>query len=179
LAGFAVGIAEKSKALDGRFAVSGDVVLGVPSSGIHSNGYSLVRKLFSRKDYQRWGKILLTPTRIYVKEVLALLSHPRLGPAVKAIAHITGGGFQDNLPRVVPKDLSIRIRPSSWPRPPVFQEIQKRSKLPIDEMFRTFNMGVGLVLVVAKEATRDIQQFIGTSYEIGALEQGKGGVTFE
>lgn len=155
LAGFAVGVVEKKKIISGAAVRPGDQLIGLASSGLHSNGYSLARKIFfdhlglkvqSRvKGLDRpLGEELLVPTRIYVKTVLGLV---RDFP-VHGIAHITGGGFTDNIPRVVPKGCKVVIHKGSWPILPVFQALQKGGRVSEEEMFRTFNNGIGLVLIV-------------------------------
>jgi phosphoribosylformylglycinamidine cyclo-ligase len=179
LAGFAVGIADKSKVLNGRGVKPGDVLIGLPSSGVHSNGYSLVRKLFRPPEVRKLRKILLAPTVIYVKKILKLLSHPGLRDSVRGIAHITGGGFQDNIPRVIPRGFQIRVRKNSWPKPEIFNLIQKRSGLPDEEMYRTLNMGIGLVLVVDRKKAEAVRRFLKPAYEIGVIERGNKGVILE
>jgi len=147
LAGFCVGLVSREKVIDGRDCRAGDVVLGLASSGLHSNGYSLVRKVFKPQEVGgKLGAELLRPTRIYAKTVLSLIRRVR----VKAMAHITGGGFYDNIPRVVPDGLQVRIRKGSWPVPPIFVLIQERGRVKDREMYRTFNMGIGLAVVVGK-----------------------------
>lgn len=178
LAGFCVGIVDREKIIDGRRCRSGDAVIGLGSSGLHSNGYSLARKVFSDKEIKgALGRELLRPTRIYARPVLEVA---RKVP-VKAMAHITGGGFYDNIPRVIPERLGVHIRPGSWPVPRIFREIQKRGEVGEHEMFRTFNMGIGMVVVVATyEAARALSLFkkLGQkAYLIGELVRGKGEVT--
>jgi phosphoribosylformylglycinamidine cyclo-ligase len=155
LAGFAVGLVEKDRIIDGRAIVPGDVVVGLASSGVHSNGFSLVRKILAVTeasledafDGRTLGEALLEPTRIYVKPVLALLEKM----PVKGIAHITGGGLVENVPRVLPAGTAARLEKSSWPRPAVFAWLQEQGNVPEAEMHRTFNCGVGMVLVLARE----------------------------
>jgi len=155
LAGFAVGIVEKSKIIDGREIREGDSVIGITSNGLHSNGFSLVRKvLLEEKQYKMKKKIatlkkslgeeLLKPTRIYVKPVLYLLEKYK----VLGIAHITGGGLLENIPRILPSGVSVEIDRNSWTKPPIFSLIQKEGKISDEEMYRTFNMGIGMVLIV-------------------------------
>jgi phosphoribosylformylglycinamidine cyclo-ligase len=174
LAGFCVGVVEKSRILDGRKIVPGDVVLGLASSGPHSNGYSLIRKILEREKPVFVDK-LLEPTRIYVKPVLKLLQRV----PVKGLAHITGGGLTGNVPRILPKRTRAAIRKASWPRPEVFQWLQRAGGVTEDEMHRVFNCGIGMVLVVAPaDAKRAMQQLRAsgeTVYEIGAIEKGPGG----
>jgi phosphoribosylformylglycinamidine cyclo-ligase len=153
LAGFAVGVVEKSKIIDGSTIAEGDVVLGLASDGIHSNGYSLVRKVIdvSGTDLSMslggkpLAELILTPTRIYVKPVLALLKEV----AVKGMAHITGGGIVENVPRVLTDNLTAEIQRSAWPVTDLFGWLQKAGNVPEDEMLRVFNCGIGLVMVVA------------------------------
>ena len=176
LAGFAVGVVDKSKVIDGRRVRPGDIVLGVPSSGLHSNGYSLVRKVFPDAQLKRRWKELLIPTRIYVKPLWPLIERPK--PVLKAIAHITGEGFIGNIPRVLPKHLQARITSRSWPVPELFHEIQSRAKLPDVEMFNTLNMGIGLVLVVSPKDVPEVERQIQPLYAIGVIEEGSKGIRF-
>ena len=155
LAGFCVGAAEKSRLIDGRTVRPGDVVLGLASSGVHSNGYSLVRKVLERAaarlpatlDGMPLRDAVMAPTRIYCKPVLALLQHTE----GKAMAHITGGGLVENIPRVLPDGMQCVLRRGSWRRPEVFDWLQREGDVPEAEMLRTFNCGIGYVLVVAPE----------------------------
>jgi len=176
LAGFAVGVVDKSRLIDGRRVRPGDVVLGVPSSGLHSNGFSLVRKLFSEEDLTRRSEEFLVPTRVYVKTVRPLLE--RKTPVVKAIAHITGEGFIGNIPRVLPKGLQACITLRSWPVPELFYEIQSRAGLPDEEMFNTLNMGIGLALIVSPKDVSVVEEEIRPIYRIGKIEKGSRGIRF-
>ncbi|HMN56598.1 MAG TPA: phosphoribosylformylglycinamidine cyclo-ligase [Ottowia sp.] len=153
LAGFAVGVVEKSKILTGREVAAGDVVLGLASSGVHSNGFSLVRKCIERAgaqlpatlDGQPFRQAVMAPTRLYVKSVLAALAaHP-----VKALAHITGGGLLENIPRVLPDALAAHLVKGSWPQSELFAWLQRTAGIDEHEMNRTFNNGIGMVLVLA------------------------------
>ncbi|HLF98745.1 MAG TPA: phosphoribosylformylglycinamidine cyclo-ligase [Methylococcaceae bacterium] len=147
LAGFCVGAVEKDKILDGSRVRPGDVLIGLASSGPHSNGYSLIRKIVERAGadlHSSLGEQLLAPTRIYVRPLLALLEEI----PVHALAHITGGGITENLPRVLPEGMSARIDPSNWPRPTVFQWLQEQGGVEAGEMLRTFNCGVGMIVCV-------------------------------
>jgi len=177
LAGFCLGVVEKEKVIDGSSVKAGDAIIGLASSGLHSNGFSLVRKLFSRKELKaKWGRELLKPTKIYVKPILALAKGCRL----KAVAHITGGGFYDNIPRSLPKGLTACIKKNSWPVPSVFKEIQQRAGLNAREMFRTFNMGIGMVLVIGKKDANGIKNKLtglkAKSFIIGEVGKGRMGV---
>ena len=153
LAGFAVGVVEKSAIIDGTDIDAGDVVLGLASSGVHSNGYSLVRKIIessgadlsSAFDGGTLGDALLAPTRIYVKPVLAAMRQVR----IKGLAHITGGGLVENVPRVLPSNVMAKLRKSAWPRPPLFDWLQKNGNVAEAEMHRVFNCGIGMVCIVA------------------------------
>lgn len=174
LAGFCVGLVDKKKIIDGRFCRKGDKVIGLASSGLHSNGFSLVRKVFSGKELKgKIGRELLRPTRIYTPSILAVMKNVR----INAMAHITGGGFPDNIPRVIPDGLTVRIQKGSWPVPPLFRAIQKRGNVEEREMFRTFNMGIGMVVVVgAKDAGRTVSLFQKTAQKawiIGELVTGR------
>lgn len=157
LAGFAVGVVERDKIIDGSRVRPGDTVIGISSSGLHSNGYSLARKvLFDRKKFtltdrpaplkDSIGDELLNPTRIYVKAILGLKKNYH----IHAIAHITGGGLIENVPRVVPKDCTVVIDSTLWKLPPIFELIKEFGCIEKDEMFRTFNCGIGMALVVSK-----------------------------
>jgi len=167
LAGFCVGVVEKEKILDGKLIRAGDTILGLASSGPHSNGYSLIRKIIEKKKPEF---DLLTPTRIYVKPVLSLLK----SIAVKGLAHITGGGIVGNVPRILPKRTLARIRKAGWPRPEIFQWLQREGRVAEDEMHRVFNCGIGMVVIVAAAdaaRARDVLRAAGeTVYEIGAIE---------
>ena len=167
LAGFAVGAAEREALLPSKDIHAGDVLLGLSSNGVHSNGYSLVRKLIEKSGLkltdkapfnsdQTLGEALLTPTRIYVKPVLAAI---RAG-GIKALAHITGGGFTDNIPRVLPDNLAAEVTLSAWPLPGVFQWLQKVGSIEEAEMLRTFNCGIGMVLVVENEKAYTVSKLL-------------------
>ena len=177
LAGFSVGIVEKTKIIDGKSVNAGDIVIGIGSSGPHSNGFSLIRKLFSKSELKgKFGRILLTPTIIYVKTILKLMEKVK----IKSIAHITGGGFYDNIPRVVPSDKSVLIYKELWQVPQIFRVIQKRAGISYEEMYRTFNMGIGMVIVVSKsdvkKAHEIIKKFRLKSWTIGEIIEGDGEV---
>ncbi|MFP4081058.1 MAG: phosphoribosylformylglycinamidine cyclo-ligase [Ectothiorhodospira sp.] len=182
LAGFAVGIVEKSRILDGSRVTPGDVILGLASSGPHANGYSLIRRLLelTEKDLDTpcgetsLGSALMAPTRIYVKPLLALLAaHP-----VHALAHITGGGLLENLPRVLPEGTRACIDPAAWPRPPVFGWLQEAGGIEEGEMLRTFNCGIGMVVILPPEAKDKARALLAAQgvegFPIGRITAGEG-----
>jgi phosphoribosylformylglycinamidine cyclo-ligase len=180
LAGFAVGVVEKSSILDGRHVRAGDVVLGLSSNGVHSNGFSLVRKVIERAasrlptqlDGQPFRQAVMAPTRLYVKPVLAALrQHPATeGSGIKALAHITGGGLLENIPRVLPQGLGVDLRRGSWPRSELFAWLQTEAGIDDSEMNRTFNNGIGMVLVVpAVEAETVAQTLRGLGEQVHAI----------
>ena len=187
LAGYSTGIVDKSKVLDKNTEQAGDVLIALPSSGVHSNGFSLVRKVFDIENAdlkapveelggKSLGETLLTPTRIYVKPMLALFEAVK----VKAVAHITGGGFYENIPRALKKGLSAQISTADVKVLPIFNLIQKTGNIPQHDMFNTFNMGVGMVAVVAPE---DAEKTIETlkangveAYKLGQLVESDEGV---
>ena len=177
LAGFCVGLVSREKMIDGSTCRPGDSLIGLASSGCHSNGYSLIRKVFTQKELK--GKIglqLLRPTRIYAPTILDLIKKV----PVKALAHITGGGFYDNIPRSLPSGLSADVHVETWPIPAIFRQIQDRGRIVENEMFRTFNMGIGMTLVVSAslaEKTIDIlKKQRQKAWVIGQIVQGKQGV---
>ena len=176
LAGFAVGVVDKSKVISGKSVRPGDIVLGLPSSGLHSNGYSLVRKLFTDSELKRRAAEFLEPTKIYVKALWPLINHKK--PVLKALAHITGEGFIGNVPRVLPKGVQARITARSWPVPELFREIQARAGVPDEEMFNTLNMGIGMVLVVSPKDVPLVEKLIRPVYPIGVIEAGSKGIRF-
>lgn len=175
LAGFAVGIAEKSQLLDGSRVKAGDVLLGLASSGIHSNGYSLVRKVFA--DYsgeemlpelggQSLKDVLLTPTRIYVPQVLPLVK----AGLVNGMAHITGGGFVENIPRMFGYDLAAELVESQIPVLPIFKVLEDLGQIPHAEMFEIFNMGIGLVMAVSPDKVTAVKEILNEDvYELGRV----------
>ena len=157
LAGFAVGVVDKDKILDNKTMEAGDVVIALPSSGVHSNGFSLVRRVFDVENAdiktplaelggKSLGETLLAPTKIYVKPMLALFEEVK----VKAVSHITGGGFYENIPRSIPKGFGAKIDKSALRIPPIFKLLAEKGNIPERDMFNTFNMGVGMSVVVAK-----------------------------
>lgn len=177
LAGFATGVVDKTRIIDGRTIKAGDVVLGIPSSGLHSNGYSLVRSVFSEEELKNRWQEFLTPTKIYHK-MLKPLIWTKTPSIIKGMAHITGGGFIDNIPRMLRNGLTIVVQKGTWPVPSLFQEIQRRAQLPDDEMYRTLNMGIGLVMVVAKKDVERVRKTLKTAYVIGHVERGAQGFRF-
>lgn len=175
LAGFCVGIVEFDRIIDGKGIVQGDVLIGLASNGLHSNGYSLVRKVLEG-EIDVYGEELLKPTRIYVKPVLSLVENHE----VKGIAHITGGGFIDNIPRILPDGMQAVIKEATWKIPSIFSLLEERGNISCQEMYRIFNMGIGLVVITSKEVGANCLDLLGDlgerSYLIGTVEQGKKGV---
>ena len=169
LVGFSIGVVEKNKIIDGSSIRSTDQVVGLPSSGLHSNGFSLVRKVFSLNEQKKYAKELLAPTRIYTKEVLGLLE--RFSP--RGIAHITGGAFYEKLTKVLPEGKCFVINKKSWPVPKIFQIIQKKGKISNREMYRIFNMGIGLALVFRSQDMPAVRTYFKRKkikyYEIGKV----------
>jgi len=185
LAGFCVGVVEKSKVIDGSTAKAGDLIIGLESSGIHSNGYSLVRKIFSSKELKKLSKKLLKPTRIYVKPILSLLRSAQYAvrsTPIKGIAHITGGAFYGKIPRIITKNKTFKIYKNSWPVPEIFKLIQKKGNVSEREMYSCFNMGIGMVLVVDKTFTNrvinNLAKYHMRSWVIGEVVKGNGEITF-
>ncbi len=177
LAGFCVGIVDKKDIIDGSRVKAGDVLMGIQSSGLHSNGFSLVRKIFTKKELAGWlGEIALTPTIIYAKPVARILASVK----VKSMAHITGGGFYDNIPRAIPEDVDVIIDRYSWTVPAIFKLIREKANISLKEMFRTFNMGIGLVMILHRKdverAQRLLEKFRLRSYRIGEAVKGTGRV---
>ena len=188
VAGFSVGIVDEEKIIDGKDLTAGDVLIGLGSSGVHSNGFSLVRKVFDVEHAdlhapmdelggKSLGETLLTPTRIYVKSVQCLLKN---GIHVKAISHITGGGLYENVPRMMKEGLTARIETASFPVPPIFELIAKKGDIPLRDMYNTFNMGVGLILAIPKEEVGQAKEILCRSgeraYIIGSVVSGDAGV---
>ncbi len=188
LAGFTVGIVDKARLIDNSAIVPGDIVIALPSSGLHSNGFSLVRKVFHVEDavslYQRvselgctLGQALLTPTVIYVKPVLRCLETLR----VKGLSHITGGGFQENIPRCLPKGMAAKLDKAAIRIPPIFQLLQDRGHIPERDMFNTFNMGVGMAMVTAPDVADRAMELLREegcpAYVLGEIVAGDEGVT--
>jgi phosphoribosylformylglycinamidine cyclo-ligase len=174
LAGFCVGVVEKRDLIDGTAIAPDDVVIGVASSGVHSNGFSLVRKIVFdvakldwRSEFQNTGKTigetLLTPTLIYTRAMRQVLLHYKVKNVVHGIAHITGGGLEENLERILPTGIEVEIDGRIWERPPVFGWLQELGNVAIEEMFRVFNMGIGLVLVVSPFYAESIRRMLTTA----------------
>ena len=175
LAGFCVGVVERERIVSGRSIKPGDAVLGLASSGAHSNGYSLIRRIIERDAPDAaMVNAIMAPTRIYVKPVLKLLRSVR----IKGLAHVTGGGLVGNLPRILPKRTRAVIRSSAWPRPPLFDWLQRKGAVAEAEMHRVFNCGIGMVAVVAaadaRRAAARLRALGETVYEIGSIEKAKG-----
>ncbi len=187
VAGFAVGIVDRKKLITGETISEGDVILGIPSTGIHSNGYSLVRKLAKenhwdlKKVYPTFdkslGEVLLTPTRLYPKVVLPLLSHID----IKGMVHITGGGFYENIPRILPEGTAVVIDGDSWPVLPIFPFLKKEGNIDAHEMYRTFNCGIGMLLILSQEDADKAMDILSEQgekiYRIGYVTKGKKEVT--
>ena len=183
LAGFAVGVVEKSKVINGRSIRPGDVVLGLASNGAHSNGYSLIRKIIERSNPDLdaefdGGKTLrqaiIAPTRLYVKPILAALEKFE----IKGMAHITGGGLTENIPRVLPENCVAQIDAQSWPLPKLFQWLQQAGNVEQQEMYRTFNCGIGMAVIVSAEQAEAAQAFLAgqgeTVYRLGTIRERAG-----
>ncbi len=180
LAGFAVGAVEKSAIIDGKSIAPGDVVLGLASSGAHSNGYSLLRKVLTRVaakpdqmfEGQPLTDVVMAPTRIYVKPALAAIA--KFGQSIKGLAHITGGGLLDNVPRILQPGLQATIHASAWQMPALFQWLQQEGGIELQEMYRVFNCGIGMVLVVCADQESSLTDFLTgegeTVYRLGSIE---------
>jgi phosphoribosylformylglycinamidine cyclo-ligase len=169
LAGFTVGVVEKSKIIDGTKIETGDVVIALPSSGVHSNGYSLVRKVFSPAEQKKYAELILEPTRIYVKNILPLVDKFD----IHGMAHNTGGAFYEKLTKCLPDTAALRIWKGTWPIPQIFDLITAKAKVAEDELYRTFNMGVGFIVIVKSKDVVAVQRALlktGTpSYVIGLV----------
>ena len=180
IAGFSVGVVEREKILNPENVKPGDLIIALPSSGVHSNGFSLVRKIFANKNLNEYvsefgktlGEELLTPTKIYVREVLPVISK------IKSIAHITGGGFYENIPRALPKNLTAKIELSKIKTPAIFDLLMKTGNIELDEMFHVFNMGVGMILIASPDNADEILSAVKSSYLIGEIikTDGEGGI---
>ena len=187
VAGFAVGVVEEEQLVDGSKISNGDIVIGLSSSGLHSNGFSLVRELFFKQaayqvtDYlpelgTTLGEELLKPTRIYVRTILELLKQV----SIKGMAHITGGGLLENIPRVLPDGLQAEIKLGSWEIPPIFKGLQKIGNLKKEELYRTFNMGIGYVIIINQQeqelALQLLKELGEQAYVIGRIKEGGEGL---
>jgi phosphoribosylformylglycinamidine cyclo-ligase len=186
IAGFAVGIVEKSKIINGKKIKPGDKIIGLPSSGLHSNGYSLVRKILNPNENKMQeyieslgstlGGELLKPTRIYVKVILDLISKFE----IKGISHITGGGFIENIPRMFPEGCRAQVYKGSWPVLPIFGLLQQSGNVSDKDMYNTFNMGIGMILIVGPDSSGEIIDYLGKkaeeAYIIGEIIEGEAGV---
>ena len=190
LAGFSVGVVDKSKILNNKTIKTGDVIIGIPSSGVHSNGFSLVRRVFDIEncdltsplkelDGRTLGDTLLEPTKIYVKSMLALFEKIN----VKAVSHITGGGFYENIPRALPEGFSVRVDKTSLRIPSIFRLIKEKGNIPERDMFNTFNMGVGMSVTVADEDKQRAIEILNShgedAYIIGSVIKSDEGVIIE
>jgi phosphoribosylformylglycinamidine cyclo-ligase len=184
LAGFCVGAVDRDKVLTGESIEAGEVILGLPSSGVHSNGFSLVRRIIEQErwdlaapfpglDGQTLGEALLEPTKIYVRSLLPLVQAGR----IKGLAHITGGGLLENIPRVLPEHCHAVIDVGRWEQPPIFQLLQQGGRIAPDEMARTFNCGIGMAVIVAPDRAEAIASALGGAFEIGRIERGPPGCT--
>ncbi len=173
LAGFAVGVVDKKKILDGSGIKAGDRVIGLASSGIHSNGYSLVRKVFSGQEQKKFAATLLKPTKIYVKEVLSVLEKF----SVRGMAHNTGGAFYEKLTKILPDGMCFKIDRKSWRVPEIFRKIQEKGAIKDSEMFKTFNMGIGFIMVVSPEDAVNVRKELTKqrlkSFDIGEVVKDK------
>jgi len=188
LAGFAVGVVDLAKIIDGRRIEPGDTILGLASSGLHSNGYSLARKVIFEKlghklddELPGFGcsvaEEMLRPTKIYVKPILKLIRKYLRKQPVRGMAHITGGGLVGNIPRILPPDCRAVINTDAWPIPKIFQYLQSKGPIDRNEMFRVFNMGIGMVLIVRPTFANAISQYLSKRgeivYKIGRIKSGK------
>jgi phosphoribosylformylglycinamidine cyclo-ligase len=195
LAGFAVGVVERNKVITGQNVRVGDVILGLASSGLHSNGYSLVRNICFKQSKLKMtdtidelggsvlGDVLLEPTRIYARPVIKLLSKYKVKHVVRAMAHITGGGIIENLPRVFPQKYNAVIKKQSWPKHKIFTFLQKKGPIEENEMYRVFNMGIGFILIIAEDfadsITAKLEKYGEKVYRIGRITSGSGKVVLK
>jgi phosphoribosylformylglycinamidine cyclo-ligase len=193
MAGFCVGVAERTQLIDGKGIHPGDVVIGIPSSGFHSNGYSLIRRVvfnIAKLSVDRHvpelgrtvGEVLLEPTRLYPKLVLSILKSHRANSAVSGLAHITGGGLKDNIERLLPEDCRLVIDRSAWQVPPEFTWLQEMGGIERDEMYHVFNMGIGFTFIVRPQYVSAIQGDLtragSASWVIGEMKSGSRGVEY-
>ncbi len=179
IAGYTTGVVEKSKLIDGKNVSEGDVLLGIASSGVHSNGFSLVRKILEDNnlyDDRELLKLLLTPTKIYVKQVLDVIRQCE----VHAVCHITGGGFDENIPRVLREGQSVEIKEGTWTILPIFRFLEEKGNIPHREMFNIFNMGIGMIVVMPENEAEKAQKIMASYGEeskiIGKVKKGNGKV---
>lgn len=181
IAGYATGVVDKSKIIDKETMKSGDVLIAIPSSGVHSNGFSLVRSVFNleedaKKIYPGFdrplGEVLLEPTRIYVKDILSIRDKVK----IRAISHVTGGGFYENIPRAMKAGLTAKINKADIIIPPIFDLIQRIGNIPSRDMFNTFNMGVGMVVIVDRADCDTTLKSISGSYILGEVIEGDEGI---
>lgn len=181
LAGFAVGIVKNSEIIDGSRVSDGDVIIGLKSSGFHSNGFSLIRKVIERKNLNRsYIKRLLTPTVIYVKTINNIRKYlNNKGGDILSLAHITGSGIEGNLVRVIPKNVNCMIKKSMWKLPRIMKDIQKFGNISEEEMFKTFNMGIGMIIIVKREYASDVLKIEKNALIIGEVVKGSGKVIIE
>ncbi|MGB8227441.1 MAG: phosphoribosylformylglycinamidine cyclo-ligase [Sedimentisphaerales bacterium] len=192
MAGFAVGVVERTRIINGSKTEPGDIILGLASTGLHSNGFALARNICFKKlglkvdekiaelENKTIGEVLLTPTKIYVRSVVRLLGHYRVKQIIHAMAHITGGGLPGNVPRVLPADCDAVIDKSAWQIPPIFNFLQKNGPVTEEEMFRVFNMGIGFILIIAPDFADSIKEQLArageTVYNLGVIARGSGKV---
>lgn len=179
IAGFAVGIVKKDKLINGATIEAGDLIVGLPSTGVHSNGYSLVREILQHSGAslnepcdntkETLGEVLLKPTEIYVKAIKEILSHHQ----IKGMAHITGGGLVENIPRILPEHLSAYIKKDSWKTPAIFNWLQNKGNIDEEEMYRVFNMGIGMILVMDPENARRLCTTENDCHLIGEIGKGR------
>lgn len=195
MAGFAVGVVERNRIITGRNIAPGDVVLGLASHGLHSNGYTLVRHICFKQEKLQLedcldelegiplGQILLTPTRIYVRSVISVLSSYKTKKVIHGMAHITGGGLVGNIPRVLPPTCNAVLKKKSWPVQPIFRFLQKRGPVDEQEMYRVFNMGIGFVMIVAPDFAHAVKTKLEKAgeevYKIGVITSGTGKVVLK
>lgn len=184
IAGFAVGVVEKSKLITGEKVKEGDILIGLPSSGVHSNGFSLLRKIIKDLNVnlntkyegfnQSFGDTILTPTKIYVKTVLKVLERIE----VHGMSHITGGGFYENIPRIIPEGLGVTIDTKNIPTLPIYNFLEEKANIPKDELYNVFNMGVGFIFVVSKDDSLELTELLNSMGEkpiiLGNVEKGQG-----
>jgi phosphoribosylformylglycinamidine cyclo-ligase len=185
LAGFAVGVVEESNIINGQTIKAGDIVLGLASSGAHSNGYSLIRKVLEVKNIHlnqtdiqlngvKLADAIMAPTKIYVKSILSVLNDPEMKQDIKGMAHITGGGLTENIPRVLPDGLSAVLDAKNWPMLPLFTWLQEQGQIETSEMHRVFNCGIGMVVVCSPERADHLKQALEkageTVYQIGQIQ---------